>query len=116
MTKKCCYSVFTKIDFYSSADGKKPRVKSNLNFNQNKGLKGLNNEKLGLKASSKVRFDQGKFKFVPPAEDIVLDYEVDLGKILIYIINDSFGCVLEPIGWIWTCDSSLELSRHKNDC
>ncbi len=63
-----------------SADGKKPRVKSNL-FKSNNNFGGSNlsngNKKDFFKASQKVNFDKNQFKFVTP-EDVV-DYETEIG-------------------------------------
>ena len=67
-----------------SADGKKPRVKSNFSFKnsnsgKNSGKTGgrKHKEKTSFKASQKVEFNEEKFRFVAP-EDVV-DYETELG-------------------------------------
>ena len=105
-----------------SADGKKPRVKSNLNFkhqnnfggqgnnNNNGGGGGFHVEKPGLKASKKVPFDQNQFNFVPPAfEDQVLDYEVDLGGG--NNINSNPGPEVRPDGRSPRVKSNIEALR-----
>ena len=54
-----------------SADGKKPRVKSNLFKNSNSGKNGKPGRKhkeKTLKASQKVDFNEEKFRFVAPEE------------------------------------------------
>ena len=94
-----------------SADGKKPRVKSNLNFNQGKKFdsNGFNKkpEKSGLKASQKVPFQQDKFKFIPPADEEVLDYEVDLSD----FNNPSSGPEVRPDGRLPRVKSNIEALR-----
>ena len=72
-----------------SADGKKPRVKSNfLLKNANSGNSGnggagggsgggRKHKEKSVKASQKVEFNEDKFRFVAP-EDVV-DYETDIG-------------------------------------
>ena len=89
-----------------SADGKKPRVKSNLLLNK-PGSFSKSKAKIGSKASQKVSFNKDRFKFVTPEE--VVDYETEIGT---FEQTLSTGPEVRPDGKRPRVKSNLEAIRN----